>query len=1431
MLAHRRISAFIVACALVCSLLVQPLAAQNVMAPSGVLGRLTLPDGRRAVVYSDGHAMIFSKDGRMYELRRIKLAPPNILAGGTSVQLPDSTTLMRELTQKQHDQAYAPGWVVVVYRTGVVSPQDVVSLSTSALVALRNSEARHQTSLVVPQYTNDIQTNRALAQLGTDRSERLFASFSRSTLMAMRSAARLPNGQQPLDFSNAYRLHLTGASVPNAVQSLAKLSSIAFVSPDWIVTPMHVDPIRIPQTVHPEMPLQAGSAIPYVPSNYGSSSSLQSLLNAPSDDVMAAYDEIQRHFHQLPGQGEIITNVSIGDVDDTTNTKDSCFGAATANGPTAELIGQQHYLNMPSMPLIAAYTTDATGNVSGSAEACDIDPSMGEVDLDFSMMAPLPHNLQRSGEQGQGFTDLLGLAPGAQYRLVVPSDPNITISDIDAAFIGAASQNPRPNIITASLGFGEDVFGFPSRYLEEDPLTEAIVSAIVHQYGIVVCIASGDGTRLFTKAAVGPSGGSAPTNIVPPGGTVTSVTDDAFSTIPSQVYDSGAIDVGGTTLDDIFAAPPQDPHFAALQSQHAFAETRWTGGADFSSGFGTRVNVSAPSDNVIAFEHSSGGAPDAVDVVIQGGTSASSPEVAAAAAVAMQVARLTGQPLTDPEKVRAFLEKASTPIPAVPQADVPLNVGPQIDLRRIVETLLEAHGIHDKPSAARVAVEQRRFDQGSFLQFSTFVSYTNPDDIDLKGSEGFPNSGLDADQYAWITVAPDWEFVPPNTTFRLQIAGKNVMLARTPWARLLPATILKAAGMPLVSTQKRTVNLTYEALQGAHVLVSVPVSLTFGPADPTVFFLFAQAPQAPPVVTGSTIPVQYDLTGLKDLTKAKLIVTEPDRGDPIEITDGTSSTNFAYSADITPGGKGSVNVPVSALQGGGIYGIYMMLTGSFFGHVFSQPSNVALTRLVSPGEKSSRPAAPLLSVNGSQAGHMLEIPYGGSFDVSYDVRNVPGASGAVLEIGAAGPTIWGIWNTFNNPNGSIRDHNGFDSGSIYFQPLPGTSGHITLNGLAAGLFPTMNHVLRVLPTGAGEAVGEAGDVSTITMDGITPLDGGVIQANFGISETGSDGLLTSFQHTASGQDVSSIETFSQGTNPNLKYVATTSDGEFNTNGWGIWGSDLGLVENFVPSSFTATFNLLDPVTGGTLGSTWTPPLGPQNNSANEINDSAANQANDTGAFLVSLGPPLYQFFTSDIAHNTFSPMIDIMGPIKSFGNAAIVGIAQDTKTNTAVLPALDFANASAPATFITVDMASGKVGSFAGPDGFEPGGIAIDSTTGKVFVPSMNANQVGIYDLATRTGSVVNTPALTGGFYAVSDPHAREFLAMDEMPHDEFTNNNSLTAVEVYDENGHLLKTLERFISPAFNWIPSNNLQLNTTTHTGYLPSGRSAQALAPFKY
>src|SRR5262249_32383034 len=148
---------------------------------------------------------------------------------------------------------------------------------------------------------------------------------------------------------------------------------------------------------------------------------------------------------------------------------------------------------------------------------------------------------------------------------------------------------------------------------------------------------------------------------------------------------------------------------------------------------------------------------------------------------------------------------------------------------------------------------------------------------------------------AWITIAPDWEGLPPDAQFALSVGGTT--LASTPWARLLPEQILGAAGLPLASTTSRTVNLTYQASENGVPLPQASFARPFGPADATTRAV--HAPLVPAVVSGPTIPVPFDLRGARNVSNPTLQVSEPGRMNP--------ATGFIY--------RPLFSVPLSALTG------------------------------------------------------------------------------------------------------------------------------------------------------------------------------------------------------------------------------------------------------------------------------------------------------------------------------------------------------------------------------------------------------------------------------------------------------------------------------------------------------------------------------------
>jgi hypothetical protein len=1040
-----------------------------------------------------------------------------------------------------------------------------------------------------------------------------------------------------------------------------------------------------------------------------------------------------------------------------------------------------------------------------------VDPFDTEIDLDFSMMAPLPHGMQRPGELGSGLTDLLGIAPGASYRLVVPSDTTGSITSVDQALLSAAQQSPRPNVITASLAFGLDAEGMPSRFLEDDPLTEALIAALVHQYHVSVSLSSGDGLRTFTNAAVAPGGGAAATNVTPPGGNPTSLGDVELSGVPSSDFDSGSIDAGGTTLDDIFAAPPQDN--PGVTTQQAFPEVRWDGSADYSSGFGARVNVAAPGDNVAAFEHTQGGAADAVTVVNQGGTSASAPEAGAAAAVVQQAARLTGDQriTTDPLALRSYLARTGGPVAPVSQADRALPVGPQLNLGAAVTGLLAAAGYHLPAGVARVGVAQRQ----PLFQLDTFFStVTDPAAISLAG----------VNQNALVTIAPDWTGLPAGTSYRLYAlrqAGGRTLLARGPSARLLPDTILAAAGLSASPQLSQAVSLSYLATSGGKVLATANIPVAFTPVSGAPMPL---APAVPPVVHGPDIRVRYDLAGQTGFTAPELVVSPAGRVNPLQ-----SFFWPAYRVRLHAT-SGTVLVPVSALAGDGVYGIGIEATPAA-----QLDGDFAVTR-VQATPSDAQPPAPLLSAPGAPPGHLLAIGYGGSFAVSWDVRNVPHAAGAMLEISAAGPNDYNSYATFNNPGGTVRDHDGHDRGSVYLARLPGRSGSITLRGTRAGLYPTLYHNVRVIPVlASGAAAGESSPVSSVTMDGVAPSDGGFVTEGYGINATGRDAFLTSNQTNASGQPQSSVETFSQASQRVTGTVAAATNadqyGTLDNGASGVFAGDTGL---YADSTTTSTaYDLLHPVGSGTAAGHWTPPaaLLPLPGS---VFQAAANQATTSEAMLsYQFGPNGQpQVFSTNVGADSFGPAYSIASTTAGFGLPFFTGTAQDTARGTAVVAAADLDNLSAGPTLVTVSLAHGTVATIPGKGGFYASGLAVDPGTGTAAGPEIGG--IGVYDLGTGSGTFV-TPGGAVYQHPVDDPGAPGYVVEEVAPPRSTglgttLDNNALSAELVINAQGQVLRRIERF--QFFNvttLIAGATTQLNRSG--GGYAFGLGGQQLEPFRY
>src|SRR5439155_4807247 len=212
-----------------------------------------------------------------------------------------------------------------------------------------------------------------------------------------------------------------------------------------------------------------------------------------------------------------------------------------------------------------------------------------------------------------------------------------------------------------------------------------------------------------------------------------------------------------------------------------------------------------------------------------GGTSASSPEIAGAAAVVRQAARLLGRPL-GARQVRDLLVATARPnlVPAFDLSSA--NVGPQLDLTRAVQTLFDQARAGGTPQLVRMTVAERKAVL-TFTDFrSSFWSDTTQDpvahtaEIDLSQGLVAPSSrinetvGSSGDNvFAPITFGVDAAFLPVNQAryqWSLTLDGHTVGVPdslfdqRLPFIRLLPSEIFGLLGAPLTATTDRVVTVT-----------------------------------------------------------------------------------------------------------------------------------------------------------------------------------------------------------------------------------------------------------------------------------------------------------------------------------------------------------------------------------------------------------------------------------------------------------------------------------------------------------------------------------------------------------------------------------------------------------------------------------------------
>jgi hypothetical protein len=256
---------------------------------------------------------------------------------------------------------------------------------------------------------------------------------------------------------------------------------------------------------------------------------------------------------------------------------------------------------------------------------------------------------------------------------------------------------------------------------------------------------------------------------------------------------------------------------------------------------------------------------------------------------------------------------------------------------------------------------------------------------------------------------------------------------------------------------------------------------------------------------------------------------------------------------------------------------------------------------------------------------------------------------------------------------------------------------------------------------------------------------------------------------------------------------------------------------------------MDPVTADRFTGPWTPPA-----KDFDVIQGAVNQSTGTsvmyGILLHHASKPVLA--VADLSAGT-SSLIRLHPNRYRLGTTLL---AQDTKTNQAVLAASGGAVGGPPPINVLVDLDTGKIvkkwpGFNNGPYGAGfVNGLAVDSRTHVACTTTELNAQVEFYDLTSREGVAVQLPGtgpadqLNSGAAVVNDPVHKLFLVTDPVyaPTGE-------PAIVVYKENGDFVEAITGFHFGGFAQGPTR-VAVNPSERMGWV-DGPGIDQLQQFFY
>ena len=343
--------------------------------------------------------------------------------------------------------------------------------------------------------------------------------------------------------------------------------------------------------------------------------------------------------------------------------------------------------------------------------------------------------------------------------------------------------------------------------------------------------------------------------------------------------------------------------------------------------------------------------------------------------------------------------------------------------------------------------------------------------------------------------------------------------------------------------------------------------------------------------------------------------------------------------------------------------------------------------------------------------------------------------------------------------------------------------------------------------------------------------GGLI-FGFEVDPNGTDGLLCEAVSNSDGTVSARVETFSQATGRIIRVLAR-SESQDDFIALGVAGS-VGLFEHEdVRGLFNIkrTFSTINPLADNMINGRWTPPLDRKQivNQVKPALDGTPNVAVYALSVSTNVSPVV---FSSNLADNTFGPLIDITDP--DFTQEAPPVIAFDLIGNQAIL------GHDKPSPFILppvigfVDLATG---SFVKRTGLGLGvinGIAVDSEDGVLCTDTSFDSAVQFYTLSDFTGISVFLPghnpqnSTASGGDIEFDPINKLFLIAQAFSNGQLDNGSS---IQVYDLVGNLVESIDGLNFQGGDNVFPVHITLNPNRRIGFVNGPDLTTAIQSFSY